>query len=552
MRRILFALVLGVAVACGADAATPPPPLHGGIETPGSTNVKLSLPLSTPGCYASGTFGLNITRGGNAAESIQNATPVSCAASTLRVGDQGLLVESIRSNFISTPDAPPAAPAPNLTAAQPYTLRVEGAGNYLADFTGTATGTGLPCTASAGSPCKFTVATTGTVNLTRTGALSFAQLENGGTTAPAPWNVWTSRFHFNSSRAADAVTIPTHPLAAGPWCVAFDGATFDAQAWQSTDSRGFFDWISGTNRVTAFMSNTDNYLKFYVTHNYPTLLTYISWVFLSNIPHEFRFGHDNAGATQANGALWIDGEQVVLDTPSGAGDGIVNAFGPVDLGQSFGLYLNGYMKNVRFAKRCDALPVPSFTVNLVSNSLAAVGDSITGTVFGDVPTNAYPNLVYGSLGWTGGFLNAALSGRRTDQVRGIYGGGVRRQGHANLIYMAGINDIVFYGKTVDFAFSNLTYTVNQARSQGTRVVLLNLLPFGGNLNWNPTREAQRIDLNSRIATLCNPPGVTCVDAASDFVDVDGTTMKAAYSGDGLHPNLTGHQRLRDLVLSVFP
>lgn len=509
--------------------------------------LVLSLPFTAPGCYASGTAmgtkgeAVTVARTSDG-ESIQSGTPVNCAANnTLRVGDSGLLVEPTRFQYVTAPDAP--GTETKALTAQNYVARVQGSGS-MALTSGTAVATGLPCTATSSNICRFAVTTGGTVTWTVTGSLTFAQIEGTG----AGGVLYSSRFHHNWSRAPEDVSV-LNPTPVGRWCVAMDAAPFDGQIWQSSDNRGFFDVISGNNVATAYIAASDSLLKMSVKDAANQIRFFASWVFLSSIEHEFRFGSTNAGSSAGDAEIWVDGEQLVLDAPSGAGSGIMSATGPLRIGNSSGIYLNGYAKNVRVHRgACSAIKATPFTVSLVPNSIVAIGDSITGTVSGG--GTPYPSLVATQIGWP--VLNAALSGRRTDQVKGIWGGGVRRQGHGSVVLMAGINDVMFYGKTAVQAFANIDAIVRQARAEGRRVVLLTVLPARSNINWTAAIEVERLSLNSQIMALCPATGAICIDAATDFDDGTGA-MKAAYDGgDGLHPNQAGHNRLRDLVRPAFP
>lgn len=75
------------------------------------SSVALSLPFSTPGCYASGTGGVSITRATTATYENPPGTINSCAAGSYRVEANGLLVESARTNVLLNSGSPTSGTA---------------------------------------------------------------------------------------------------------------------------------------------------------------------------------------------------------------------------------------------------------------------------------------------------------------------------------------------------------------------------------------------------------------------------------------------------------
>jgi lysophospholipase L1-like esterase len=154
-------------------------------------------------------------------------------------------------------------------------------------------------------------------------------------------------------------------------------------------------------------------------------------------------------------------------------------------------------------------------------------------------------------------LNAGIGGNAVASG-GIGPTGVSRYGRDVLnqagirwaIVFEGINDITGNASaaTITSAYDTL---IAQARGQGLRVYGATITPFGGNTMFTAARETVRQSVNTYIRS----------GKFDAFIDFDAAIrdtsnpprVQAAFdSGDGLHLNPAGYQKLADTVnLTLF-
>lgn len=242
MRKLLVLVAIAPALALAQRAPEGLAREARGLRA--HSTLALHVPFRVPGCYATGARlgtkleAVTITRASSRACPIA-AGEITCTANQLCVTEKGALIEPQRVQLYPTPSAP-AGGTVTFTATGAHVFWVEGAGSQQLSF-GTATGTGLPCTATAASHCSFTVSTTGTATLAAvTGSLTRAQVEAG---------LVRSTFIASGTRNADAVTVP-NPLKAwdASWC---GEGTFTPHLWTwgaaGQDCHTFWATNTGTN-----------------------------------------------------------------------------------------------------------------------------------------------------------------------------------------------------------------------------------------------------------------------------------------------------------------
>lgn len=192
-------------------------------------------------------------------------------------------------------------------------------------------------------------------------------------------------------------------------------------------------------------------------------------------------------------------------------------------------------------------------------TVVTLGDSITDGAHSTPGANRrWPDRLSDRLHGRLGVLNAGISGNRllldgaasgrnalarlADDV--LTSGDVR-----TLIVLEGINDIQQNPHQTDPAMivSALRQIVAQAKTQGIRVIGGTLTPFKGWKIYDPTLEKTRQAVNAFIRTSGICDGVVDFDAAVRD-PADPLAMLPAYdSGDHLHPNDAGYQRMADAV-----
>jgi lysophospholipase L1-like esterase len=506
----------------------------------------LRLPFDAPGCYASGYAlgskgeAVTFTRA-TAAYTFVSSAEQLCGTGLIRVADKGLLSEMLRTQYHPSSTAPAAGTTASLSASA-YVFAVEGSGSQAASF-GTATGTGLPCTATQAAPCSFTVSGAGTVTVAAvTGSLTRAQIEQGYARSSQIWG---------ASRQFDLANGPVS-MPVGPLCVAMTAEPYGASPWNlaAAEFRMLFGAPTGANMIQGYAQGQYVFFDIRDASNAQRLLR-CDVPYLGNVAHEFKFATDNAGSMR----VAIDGVEPPCSVTTATGNAIRSA-APTTLrfGSNYGgSALQGYVRHAVVAKtsefsRCASREQWSVTPN--PNTIAALGDSITqGNTAG--VTTPWPAVLQTTLGGSWLATNAGYSGETATNQIARYGAGLRRQGHGSLVVLLGINDLKA-DATAASVWSGLNSMLEQARVEGRRVVPVTLLPWKGYASWTQPREDQRLALNASILAWCTATGSTCVDAAADMDDGTGT-LKAAYdSGDHHHPNQAGHDRLATLVRAAFP
>lgn len=260
-------LVVALLVASNAASKTLVREQPGTVVTRQSRNVLAYFPFSTPGCYATGaamgTKGetITVTRATSATYLDASGSLQTCTSGQARVGCDGgeptkcgLLIEPARTQLYPTPAAP-ASGTVTFTATGLHQFWVVGSGSQQLSASGTLVASGLPCTATAASPCSFNVTTlgatpTGTLAAV-TGALTGAQVEAG--------SYRTSFIAALGARNADVVST-TSPLAATSpaiWCIDGWYVPESGRAWNG----GGRLWQLGTNgsanQAKSFLTTDD-------------------------------------------------------------------------------------------------------------------------------------------------------------------------------------------------------------------------------------------------------------------------------------------------------
>lgn len=149
--------------------------------SPGSGGPWVDIPLDQIGTSWSDLKGNTLTFARNSVGTYIDGAGArqTASANQPRVESAGLLVELQRTNYLLNSTSPVDQETGSLSTGV-HTAWIEGAGSV--DFAvGTATATGLPCTATAASACAFNVTVAGTVTATLDGVVTAFQLENGAT-----------------------------------------------------------------------------------------------------------------------------------------------------------------------------------------------------------------------------------------------------------------------------------------------------------------------------------------------------------------------------------
>jgi len=143
---------------------------------------------------------------------------------------------------------------------------------------------------------------------------------------------------------------------------------------------------------------------------------------------------------------------------------------------------------------------------------------------------------------TNAYIGRGISGQTTPQMLVRFRADVIDLKPKAVLILAGTNDIA--GNTgpssLEMIEANLMSMSELARANGIRVALASVLP-AFDYAWKPgLKPAPKISaLNDWIKQYANSTGATYVDFYTPMADSRGG-MKAALSGDGVHPNLAGY------------
>ncbi|MFH8516259.1 SGNH/GDSL hydrolase family protein [Streptomyces gelaticus] len=190
--------------------------------------------------------------------------------------------------------------------------------------------------------------------------------------------------------------------------------------------------------------------------------------------------------------------------------------------------------------------------------VAVLGDSITEGV--GTPDDAdlrWPDQLAGRLPGSA-VANLGISGNRLllDDARFGPGGQARFDrdvlslpGLRTVLVHLGVNDLQQPPSQTDPAHVLAGYRqlVLRARNAGLRTVGATIAPFGGWTRWTPELEAVRQRINAAVRTGRVFDAVADFDAALRDPDRPSLLLPAYDSGDGLHPNPSGHAALAAAV-----
>jgi lysophospholipase L1-like esterase len=124
-----------------------------------------------------------------------------------------------------------------------------------------------------------------------------------------------------------------------------------------------------------------------------------------------------------------------------------------------------------------------------------------------------------------------------------------------LIVMEGVNDIGGGGHPETVAAELIAAYerfIATAHSHSIRAYGITILPFGGSMYDSPAREATRQAVNDWIRTSGKFDAVIDMDAAVRDPAASARLLPAYDSGDHLHPNVAGYQKMAEVIdLQLF-
>jgi lysophospholipase L1-like esterase len=199
-------------------------------------------------------------------------------------------------------------------------------------------------------------------------------------------------------------------------------------------------------------------------------------------------------------------------------------------------------------------------LDLAAPVIVAFGDSITDGLKSTPNANRrWPDYLARRLQGRAGVVNRGISANQllTTEPTGLLAGraGLERYerdvlstpGVRAVIVLIGINDISYHSASPASLAAGYRQLVDRGRARGIKVYGATLLPFDGSPYYTAAREAIRQSVNGSIRTSGVFDGVIDFDAALRDPAIPGRLLAAYDSGDHLHPNDLGYQRMADVV-----
>lgn len=212
-----------------------------------------------------------------------------------------------------------------------------------------------------------------------------------------------------------------------------------------------------------------------------------------------------------------------------------------------GFDFNGVIKRVCADPVANRCAPQSYATQ--GDPIVWIGDSITYGNAGSVSTAIRPPYWLSQLLQTTtvsrAVANLGIGGNTSTQCLSNWTNNARGKGYKTLVLMCGVNDLIGAVAPATI-WANLQTILDQAKADGMTVIPMTVLPYFGAAN--PNLDT----LNAGIMSWCSTNGVTCVDTYNSDMRT-GNALTAIYdSGDGLHPNVAGSQRMAELVQAATP
>jgi hypothetical protein len=174
-----------------------------------------------------------------------------------------------------------------------------------------------------------------------------------------------------------------------------------------------------------------------------------------------------------------------------------------------------------------------------SRNLLIVGDSLS--VDANYPTDLMAMMPVGTTHTT-----VALPGAGAQTIYVAASPVIATAVWTDIIILAGINDIgVGVSAIATYPWMHRMY--EEANAVGARLTGIELLPWGNGGTWNAARQVQTELFDTYLNSELTPWRV--VDTSPMAT---GNALSAIYdSGDGVHPNAAGYQKLADLVYAAL-
>ena len=154
-----------------------------------------------------------------------------------------------------------------------------------------------------------------------------------------------------------------------------------------------------------------------------------------------------------------------------------------------------------------------------------------------------------------GFVGRGISGEETAQMLLRFRSDVIDIGASTMVFLGGINDIAQnlgdpYSEEV--TYQNILSMIDLCWQNGIRPVICSCLP-SYHFRWREEVTdcyEKVLSLNARLKAYCDRHGITYVDYCRVLSGPDGKIMDSL-SGDTVHPNDAGYERMEKLLLETL-
>jgi acyl-CoA thioesterase I len=173
---------------------------------------------------------------------------------------------------------------------------------------------------------------------------------------------------------------------------------------------------------------------------------------------------------------------------------------------------------------------------------------------GDSITQGYPDYDQRYTRWImerlPGFsiINRGINGNHTTQMVDRFTRDVLADMPDIVFILAGTND-PYFDLPVETTMQNIRQMIAMAQESGASVILCTVPPQGG---VRPHCVQRTADINQRITALAAREGLPLIDLFTAMAKTDNPDiLNPDYTGDMLHPNTAGNQRIAQMAVPVI-
>jgi lysophospholipase L1-like esterase len=205
---------------------------------------------------------------------------------------------------------------------------------------------------------------------------------------------------------------------------------------------------------------------------------------------------------------------------------------------------NGYVKDLVITRSGPALAPQSIVY--------VFGDSVTWGYSTSGVTMSYPTKLGQLLGpaysvWNHGIPGALVPAVATEQTKTL----TLEAAPAYVVILAGVNSVRNSVPTATVQ-SQLQAMYEEVVAAGAVPIPVTITPWAGFAGWSAGLQTNTETVNAWILAYCASNSLTCVDAYTDLLGVAGALDAEYDSGDHLHPNQAGTDRIAALVRAAIP